>query len=52
MSNFLDMLRSASVNDNEGLKASEKSHAEWKVEHIIYIIPSPFLSSVVNPFVI
>ncbi|KAK7828532.1 uncharacterized protein LOC111990545 [Quercus suber] len=32
VSNFLDMLRSASVNDNEGLKASEKSHAEWKLK--------------------
>ncbi|KAM3690226.1 hypothetical protein ACJW30_09G106100 [Castanea mollissima] len=32
VSNFLDMLRSASVNDNEGLKAREKSHAEWKLK--------------------
>ncbi|KAL0008026.1 hypothetical protein SO802_009528 [Lithocarpus litseifolius] len=32
VSNFLDMLRSTSVNDNEGLKASEKSHAEWKLK--------------------
>uniref|UniRef100_A0A2N9FPL5 START domain-containing protein n=1 Tax=Fagus sylvatica TaxID=28930 RepID=A0A2N9FPL5_FAGSY len=32
VSYFLDMLRSVSVNDNEGLKASEKSHAEWKLK--------------------
>ncbi|GMY18922.1 iron-sulfur cluster co-chaperone protein hscb, mitochondrial [Fagus crenata] len=32
VSYFLDMLRSVSVNDTEGLKASEKSHAEWKLK--------------------
>ncbi|KAF5473964.1 hypothetical protein F2P56_005910 [Juglans regia] len=29
---FLDMLRSASVDDNDGLEASERSRAEWKLK--------------------
>ncbi|KAG2683136.1 hypothetical protein I3760_10G019100 [Carya illinoinensis] len=32
VSYFLDMLRSASTDDNEGLNASERSHAEWKLK--------------------
>ncbi|XP_041027835.1 uncharacterized protein LOC121267823 isoform X1 [Juglans microcarpa x Juglans regia] len=32
VSYFLDMLRSASTDDNEGLNASERSRAEWKLK--------------------
>ncbi|KAE8125254.1 hypothetical protein FH972_020085 [Carpinus fangiana] len=32
VSHFLDMLRSVSVSDNEGSKASERSHPEWKLK--------------------
>ncbi|KAK9290902.1 hypothetical protein L1049_009081 [Liquidambar formosana] len=32
VSNFIDMLRSASVNDNEASKTRETPHAEWKLK--------------------
>lgn len=31
VSNFLDMLRSPSSNDNASSRASETAHSEWKV---------------------
>ncbi|KAG7028169.1 hypothetical protein SDJN02_09349 [Cucurbita argyrosperma subsp. argyrosperma] len=33
VSNFLDMLRSASGNGNDSSRASEMEHHEWKVKH-------------------
>ena len=33
VSNFLDMLRSASGNGNDSSRASEMEHHEWKVRY-------------------
>ncbi|XP_038903792.1 uncharacterized protein LOC120090292 [Benincasa hispida] len=33
VSNFLDMMRSASSNDNDSSRASETVHSEWKIKH-------------------
>lgn len=33
VSNFLDMLRSASSNDNDSSRALETVHPEWKIKH-------------------
>ncbi|KAK8651300.1 hypothetical protein V6N13_140907 [Hibiscus sabdariffa] len=33
VSNFLDMLRSTSIDDHQVSKSSETSHGEWKLQH-------------------